>query len=154
MRIRSSSVVVLHLLAHTLILCAAWRPALFAAAQLHGRAAQRTSTHSRGVIMDISTKQPLCVLYLKGQSQGCWLPHADGEPPRENFDEYCEYVERIVHKHGVRRIIWVGGGPMSTHIHTFTNPHTCTTNNNHSPHTHCLQRGYKRDTFMCTQMVF
>ena len=111
MRIRSSSVVVLHLLAHTLILCAAWRPALFSSAQLHGRAAQRTSTRSRGVIMDISTKQPLCVLYLKGQSQGCWLPHADGEPPRENFDEYCEYVERIVHKHGVRRIIWVGGGP-------------------------------------------
>lgn len=48
-----------------------------------------------------------CVLYLKGQSQGCWLPLSAGEAPRENFDEYCEFVERIISQHDVRRVIWV-----------------------------------------------
>ena len=51
---------------------------------------------------------PGCVVYLKGQSRGAWLP---GEG-REDFGEYCAYVERIIRRHGARRIVWDGGAWM------------------------------------------
>lgn len=53
------------------------------------------------------------VLYLKGQSQGCWCPQLTGGDLRESFEEYCQFVERIVERHGVRRIIWDGDPPES-----------------------------------------
>jgi hypothetical protein len=48
-----------------------------------------------------------CVVYLKGQSQGVWLPGAG----REDFEEYCDYVERIIRQHGARRVVWDGDPP-------------------------------------------
>jgi hypothetical protein len=53
------------------------------------------------------------VLYLKGQSQGCWSPPLTGGGMRESFEEYCQYVERIVERHGVRRVVWDGDPPES-----------------------------------------
>jgi hypothetical protein len=50
---------------------------------------------------------PGCVVYLKGQSQGVWLPGAG----REDFVEYCVYVERIIRQHGARRVVWDGDPP-------------------------------------------
>jgi hypothetical protein len=61
--------------------------------------------------MSAAAPPPTSVLYLKGQSQGCWLPPATGGAERESFEEFCGFVERIVHRHHVRRIVWDGDPP-------------------------------------------
>ena len=55
-------------------------------------------------------------LFLKGQSQGCWLSAGTEDTARESFDEYCAYVERVIAFHGIRRVVWDGDPPEP---HTF-----------------------------------
>ncbi len=71
----------------------------------------RAAAPARIMSAAAQTQPQPSVLYLKGQSQGCWLSPAAGGAERESFEEFCGYVERIVGRHNVRRIVWDGDPP-------------------------------------------
>jgi hypothetical protein len=50
------------------------------------------------------------VIYLKGQSQGCWLSSEQGEQ-RDDFEEYFAMVQHVIRHHSIRSIFWDGDPP-------------------------------------------